>query len=122
MATSHILGLPLGVWAAGFVAVATVPVWFGAQAVGAERATMPRSALALVLALIACYACVLVIGSPAVIVAPFVCMVLFKYILDSSFLGAFLLVVISATGLWLAGKILNSFFCLLGLSLLTASC
>lgn len=42
------------------------------------------------------------------IVAPLVCMVVFKYVLDSSFLGAFFLVVISATGLWLAGKLFMS--------------
>ncbi len=108
MAAVQISGFPALVWAAGFVAVATVPVWFGAQAVGADRATLPRSALALVLALVACYVSLLVAGSVAMIVAPLVCMAVFKYVLDSSFLGAFFLVVISATGLWLAGKLFMS--------------
>ena len=108
MAAVQISGFPALVWAAGFVAVATVPVWFGAQAVGADRATLPRSALALVLALVACYASLFVAGSVAMIVAPLVCMAVFKYVLDSSFLGAFFLVVISATGLWLAGKLFMS--------------
>lgn len=108
MAAVQISGFPALVGAAGFVAVATVPVWFGAQAVGADRATLPRSALALVLALVACYASLFVAGSVAMIVAPLVCMVVFKYVLDSSFLGAFFLVVISATGLWLAGKLFMS--------------
>ncbi|EPX99248.1 hypothetical protein C404_04635 [Ralstonia sp. AU12-08] len=88
--------------------MATVPVWFGAQAVGADRATLPRSAVALVLALAVCYLSLAVTGPAAFVIAPLLCMAVFKYILDSSFLGAFLLLVVSATGLWLAGKLFMS--------------
>ncbi len=47
MAAVSISGLPALSLLAGFVAAATVPVWMGAQVVGAERATILRSAVAL---------------------------------------------------------------------------
>ncbi|WP_425219317.1 hypothetical protein ACPEAN_17905 (plasmid) [Ralstonia solanacearum] len=46
MATVSISGLPALSLLAGFVAAATVPVWMGARVVGAERATILRSAVA----------------------------------------------------------------------------
>ncbi|MHA6912210.1 hypothetical protein ACQUJO_03545 [Ralstonia pseudosolanacearum] len=108
MAAATISGLPALTLMAGFVAVATVPVWMGAQVAGAERATILRSVLALGLAVLGSFLAMFVVGSVVFVVAPIVCMVVFKYVLDSSFLGAFVLTVISATGLWLAGKLFGA--------------
>ncbi len=95
---------------AGFVAAATVPVWMGAQVVGAEKATILRSALALGLAVLGSFLAMFVVGSAVVIVAPIICVVVFKYLLDSSLLGAFMLTIISGTGLWLTGKLFGAGF------------
>ncbi|WP_247306646.1 hypothetical protein [Ralstonia pseudosolanacearum] len=108
MASATISGLPALTLVAGFVAVATVPVWMGAQVAGAERATILRSVPALGLAVLGSFLAMFVVGSAVFVVAPIVCMVVFKYVLDSSFLGAFVLTVISATGLWLAGKLFGA--------------
>ncbi|MEF9415359.1 hypothetical protein ABXT21_11575 [Ralstonia sp. SM1864_UCD524_TZ4] len=108
MAVATISGLPALTLMAGFVVAATVPVWMGAQVVGAQSATILRSTLALGLAVLGSFLAMFVVGSAVVVVAPIVCMVVFKYVLDSSFLGAFVLTVISATGLWLAGKLFGA--------------
>ncbi|ALF89692.1 hypothetical protein [Ralstonia solanacearum] len=110
MATVSISGLPALSLLAGFVAAATVPVWMGAQVVGAERATIPRAAAALGLAVLGSFLAMFVVGSAVFVVAPIICVVVFKYLLDSSFLGAFILMVISASGLWLAGKLFGAGF------------
>lgn len=63
MAVATISGLPALTLMAGFVAAATVPVWMGAQVVGAQSATILRSALALGLAVLGSFLAMFVVGS-----------------------------------------------------------
>ena len=102
---SHGLGLTGLAWLVGIAAIGTAPIWFAAKVVGAEQATVVRSALAMLLTVVGTFVSLVIVGSAAFVLVPIICVVIFKYVLDTSFLGAFILMIIAWTASWAIGKL-----------------
>ena len=81
-----------------FVAIASIPIWFGAQVTGAAHPTLLRSMLSLVTGVIGSFIGMF-FGFPlALLIAPLAFMCSFKFILDMSFSGAIMLCIIAVLG------------------------
>jgi hypothetical protein len=91
-------GLPAIVVQVGFVVVFSAPVWLAAKLVGAERATLLRAALSLIVGVIGSIAAVAVGGGWALILAPIAFLLAFKLILGTSLFGAIGIAVITVAG------------------------
>lgn len=91
-------GLPAIVVQVGFVVVFSAPVWLAAKLVGAERPTLLRAALSLLVGVIGSIAAVAVGGGWALMLAPIAFLLAFKLILGTSLLGAIGIAVITVTG------------------------
>ena len=91
-------GLPALVVQVGFVVVFSAPVWLAAKLVGAERPTLLRAALSLLVGVIGSIAAVAVGGGWALILAPIAFLLAFKLILGTSLLGAIGIAVITVAG------------------------
>jgi hypothetical protein len=93
-----LLGVPSLLFQAGFIMLFSLPIWLAARIVGAEYPTLWRSALALVLGFSAALASVAFAGGWGVLIAPVVFLLVFKYLLGTSFVGAIVLVVLAMAG------------------------
>ena len=91
-------GLPAIVVQVGFVVVFSAPVWLAAKLIGAERPTLLRAALSLLVGVIGSIAAVAVGGSWALILAPIAFLLAFKLILGTSLFGAIGIAVITVAG------------------------
>ena len=97
---------------AASLALSVVPVWFAAKVVGAGRTEFSQSAIALALPTVASIALLFLIGKGSLLVIPLLFWVSFKYVLSTSFFGAFFLAI-----LWLAFQAaINKFFAAIGLA------
>jgi hypothetical protein len=90
-------GLPLIALSAGFVLVFATPVWIAARMVGANNATLLRSAMALILgticAVLSCFT-----GAAALVLVPLSFLLAFKFLLETTLGEAFLLGVLAVLG------------------------
>jgi len=110
MGTLAISGIPAIAWAIGFVVVGSLPVWLGAKITGAERPTLLRSALALIVGTIGSVVG-MAAGMPlALIIAPLSFLLAFKFILDTSFFGALMLGIVAVIGYFLMAKFIGGGF------------
>jgi hypothetical protein len=91
-------GLPALVVQVGFIIVFSAPVWLGAKIVGAERPTLLRAALALIVGVIGSIASVAIGHAWALILVPVVFLLAFKSILGTSVFGAIGIAVITVAG------------------------
>jgi hypothetical protein len=97
---------------AASLALSVVPVWFAAKVVGAGRTEFSKSAVALALPTFASIGLLFLIGNGSLLVIPLLFWISFKYVLSTSFLGAFVL-----TLLWFAFQAaINKFFVAIGLA------
>ncbi len=110
MGTLAISGIPAIAWAIGFVVVGSLPVWIGAKITGAERPTLLRSALALIVGTIGSVIG-MAAGMPlALVIAPLSFLFAFKFILDTSFFGALMLGIVAVIGYFLMAKFIGGGF------------
>ena len=107
MSTVSVTGLPAIAWFVGIVVVGSVPVWFAAKITGAGYATLPRAAISLLVGSIAAFLSLLVGGSWVVLLAPVSYWLSFKFILDTSLLGAFILCVLALAGYAAMAKLIG---------------
>lgn len=77
------------------VALSVLPVWFAAKVVGAGRQEFLRVAFALVLATVIAFALLMVSVGWGLLIAPVVFVVVFSRVLETSYLGAFVLCVLA---------------------------
>ncbi len=103
-------GIPALAWGVGFVVLCSLPVWAAAKVAGAANATLPRSALALVVGTALAAASLAVAGGWALLLAPLAYLLTFKYVLDTSFLGAIVLAVIALAGYAGMAKLIGGSF------------
>jgi len=105
-----VTGLPVIAFGVGFVVVGSLPVWFGAQVAGAGKPTLIRSALSLIVGIIGSLLGGMA-GMPlALLIAPLSFLLAFKFILDTSFLGALLLCIVAVIGYFLMAKFIGGGF------------
>ena len=93
-----ISGLPAIAIAVGFVVVFSVPVWLAAKVVGADRPTLLRSFLALLMGIIGTAVSAAASGAFAIVLAPLSFLLSLKFVLGTSFLGAIFLAILAAAG------------------------
>lgn len=105
-----ISGLPALTIAAAFVGLFTLPVWAAARLVGAGYPTFLRSAAALVVGVAASLLSIAVFGFWSLIAAPLALLLAIRFILDTSFRGAFILTILAAIGMALVIKLLAAGF------------
>lgn len=91
-------GLPAVVLFVGFVIVFATPVWLGARIVGADNPTLLRSIASLVVGMLGSAAAAAVTGGWALLLAPLVFLLSFKYVLGTSLLGSIVLAIVAALG------------------------
>jgi hypothetical protein len=91
-------GLPAIVVQVGFIVVFSTPVWLAAKIVGAERPTLIRSALSLIVGVIGSIVAVAVGGGWAFLLVPIAFLLAFKLILGTSIFGALGIAVITVAG------------------------
>jgi hypothetical protein len=91
-------GLPAIVVQVGFVVVFSAPVWLAARIVGAERPTLIRSALSLIVGMIAAVLSVVLGGGFALLLVPIAFLLAFKLILGTSVFGAIGIALITVAG------------------------
>ena len=87
----NISGLPAIAIAIGFIAVFSLPVWLAARVVGADSATLLRSAASLVVGAIGAFIGIAVGGGFALLLAPASFLLSFKFVLGTSLVGAVVL-------------------------------
>ncbi len=100
-------GLPVIALQVGFILIAATPVWFGAKVTGAGRPTLIMSVLALLLGTAGSILGLIFGGVAALIIAPLAFLLSFKFVLDMSFGGAFLLCIITVAGYFLMAKFIG---------------
>lgn len=110
MTSLTVSGLPALAWGIGFVVVGSIPVWFGAKITDATYPTLARSVLALFLGTIGSIAGFMIGGSLGIILAPISYLLSFKFVLGTSFTGAFLLGILSLFGYFLMAKFIGGSF------------
>jgi hypothetical protein len=110
MTSLTVSGLPALAWGIGFVILGSVPVWFGAKITDATNPTLARSVLALLLGTIGSIAGFMIGGALGIILAPVSYLLSFKFILGTSFAGAFLLGILSLFGYFLMAKFIGGGF------------
>jgi hypothetical protein len=91
-------GLPAIVIQVGFIVVFSTPVWLAARMVGAANPTLIRSALSLIVGVIGSVASAAIGGGFALLLAPLVFLLAFKYILGTSLLGSLGIAIITVAG------------------------
>ena len=91
-------GLPAIVVQVGFIVVFSAPVWLAAKMVGAERPTLIRAALSLIVGVIGSMVGIAVGGGWALLLVPAAFLLAFKFILGTSLLGAIGIAVITVAG------------------------
>ena len=91
-------GLPAIVVQVGFIVVFSAPVWLAAKMVGAERPTLIRAALSLIVGVIGSIVGIAVGGGWALLLVPVAFLLAFKFILRTSLLGAIGIAVITVAG------------------------
>jgi hypothetical protein len=91
-------GLPALVVQVGFIVVFSAPVWLAAKIVGAERPTLIRAALSLVVGVIGSIVGVAVGGGWALLLAPLAFLLAFKCILGTSIFGAIGIALLTVAG------------------------
>jgi len=94
----NISGLPALIVQVGFVVVFSAPVWLAARIVGAERPTLIRAALSLIVGVIGAIVSVAVGGGFALLIAPLAFLLAFKFILGTSLFGALGIALITVVG------------------------
>ena len=94
----NISGLPAIAVAVGFIVVFSLPVWLAARVVGADSATLLRSAASLVVGAIGAFIGIAVGGGFALLLAPAAFLLSFKFVLGTSFVGAVVLAVLALAG------------------------
>jgi len=94
--------------------VSAIPIWLAAKIVGAGRQELWRAALALVLATVLALAVMLVAiklgGLWGFLLMPVVVVVVFAKVLDLSYLGAFVLCILSAAIQVIVSKLFAAMF------------
>jgi len=98
MASMNVSGLPALAWSIGFVVIGAAPVWLAAKLTGAGSATLLRSALALLIGTIGGVIGIAAGGPFALLLVPLAFLLSFKFVLDTSFLGAFFLGILAVAG------------------------
>jgi hypothetical protein len=88
-------GLPVIIVQVGFIVVFSAPVWLAAKLVGAERPTLIRSAVSLIIGVIGSIIAVAVGGGWAFLLVPIAFLLAFKFILGTSIFGAIGIAVIT---------------------------
>jgi len=96
-------GLPALIFFIGFVVVFAAPVWLAARVVRARHPTLLRSVAALVVGMTGTFVVTLLTGPLALLLAPIVFVLSFKYVLGTSVLGSVLLAIVAAAGYALMG-------------------
>jgi hypothetical protein len=91
-------GLPAIVVQVGFIVVFSAPVWLAAKMVGAERPTLIRAALSLIVGVIGSIVGIAVGGGWALLLVPVAFLLAFKFILGTSLFGAIGIAVITVAG------------------------
>jgi hypothetical protein len=92
-----ISGLAALVIQIGFIVVFSTPIWLAARVVGADNPTLLRSAASLLLGTFIAVVC-LTVGPVGFLLIPLAYLLSFKFVLGTSFGGAFLLAVVAAAG------------------------
>ncbi len=105
-----ISGLPALTIALAFVSVFTLPVWAAARMVGAGYPTFLRSAAALVVGVALSLLSIAVFGFWSLIASPLAFLMAIRFILDTSFRGAFILTILAAIGMALVVKLFAAGF------------
>jgi len=108
MSGIELSGLPVLIIVVGTVIVGAVPVWFAAKIVGAGNATLPGAILAMIAGAVGVAAALFtapIIGGWALLLAPIAYLMAFKSILQTSFFGAIILVILSIALSVAMGKI-----------------
>ena len=101
-------GLPALIFFVGFVVVFAAPVWLAARVVRARHPTLLRAVAALAAGMTGTFVVALFAGPWALLLAPIVFVLSFKYVLGTSVLGSVLLAIVAAAGYaamgwWLGG-------------------
>ena len=91
-----VTGFPAIVIWIGFLVVVAAPVWLAARMVGAQRPTLLRSILAMMLGLAGAIASVALTGVAALALVPLSFLLSFRFVLGTSFLGAIGLAALAA--------------------------
>jgi hypothetical protein len=91
-------GLPAIIVQVGFIVVFSTPVWLAAKIVGAERPTLIRSALSLIVGVVGSIVAVAVGGGWAFLLVPIAFLLAFKLILGTSIFGAIGIAAITVAG------------------------
>ncbi len=99
MVKFSVTGFPALAWAVGFIVLLAVPIWGAAHVVGAGRPAFARATFALTISAALSVASLMAFGGWALLLAPVIFMTAFKYVLDTSFMGAFFLCLLSLAGL-----------------------
>ena len=99
MVKFSVSGFPALAWAVGFIVLLAVPVWGAAHIVGASRPAFARATVALTISVVMSIAALFTTGGWSLLLVPIIFMCSFKYVLDTSFLGAFFLCLLSLAGL-----------------------
>lgn len=105
-----ISGLPALIMALAFVSIFTLPVWAAARVVGAGYPTFLRSAAALVIGVALSLLSIAAFGYWSLIVSPVAFLVTIRFILDTSFRGAFILTILAALGMAFVVKLFTAGF------------
>jgi hypothetical protein len=98
MSTVTVSGLPALAWQIGFVVIGIFPVWLAAKVIGASQATLLRCALALIAGTVLAFIGLFVAGGLGLLIVPLAYLLAFKFILDTSFLGAIALAILALAG------------------------
>jgi hypothetical protein len=107
MSTVTFTGLPAMAWALGFVILGSLPVWLAAKVTGAGQATLLRAAAALLAGTVVAFVALMATGPWAMILAPLGYLLSFKFIMDTSFLGAVLLGILALAGYAAMDKVMG---------------
>jgi hypothetical protein len=91
-------GLPAIIVQGGFIVVFSTPVWLAAKMVGAERPTLIRSALSLVVGVIGSIVAGAIGGGWAFLLVPIAFLLALKLIFGTSLFGAIGIAVITVAG------------------------
>ena len=94
----QISGLPALIVQVGFIVVFATPVWLAARIVGAAHPTLFRSILSLLVGTIGAVVSLALGGGYALLLAPLVFLLAFRFILGTSMLGAIGLALIALAG------------------------
>jgi hypothetical protein len=107
VSTVTFTGLPALAWGLGFVILGSLPVWMAAKITGAGRATLPRAAAALLAGTLTAFVAVFATGPWGLVLAPLAYLLSFKFIMDTSLLGAVLLGILALAGYAAIDKVMG---------------